>query len=146
MFQIAIRPYNKLWDEEFLYSTWLKSYALSPTTRGIPRVIYNKGQRERINRLVADPLSVIDIACNPENNELIYGWCCRTGNILHYVYVKNAYRRAGIAKALLEPIDGGAVIWTHKSNYIWIEECLRTDPKYLQWIYDPYFYEKANNA
>lgn len=45
--------------------------------------------------------STVRIATNPDIPDQIFGWICIDGNRLHYVYVKNRFRRMGIAKKLL---------------------------------------------
>jgi GNAT superfamily N-acetyltransferase len=142
MLEIALRPYNKVWDEEFVYSTWLKSYRLSPTCRGVPLPIYNKGQRARINKIIDE--GNILVATNPDEERVIYGYIVYGSEVVHYIYVKGAYRKMGIARALYEatpPQNSPATLWTHRSNQLWIDNKLKTDPEFLHWVYDPFLYE-----
>jgi GNAT superfamily N-acetyltransferase len=137
MLPIEIRLYDKLGDEAFLYSTWLKSYRNS--VRGCPTPIYNIGQRYRINKILAAPDTIIQVACHPETRELMFGYMVSgNNNSLHYLYVKSQYRKAGIAKALLETFDKQLPIqYSHKANDICIERKLKNLPAF---IYNPYLF------
>jgi GNAT superfamily N-acetyltransferase len=51
-------------------------------------------------------LADIHIACDPEDKNLILGWSCTQGPILHYLYVKRFYRKQGLGVQLLAPLAG----------------------------------------
>jgi GNAT superfamily N-acetyltransferase len=134
----AIRYYDKLGDEAFLYATWLKSYRNS--VRGCPTPIFNIGCRMRINKLLARPTTNVVVACHPDTPEMVFGYMVCEGNALHYLYVKSQYRKQGIARALLDMFNKDMPIqYTHKANEIWIERKLKNEPKY---IYNPCILEQ----
>lgn len=137
MLPIEIRHYDKIGDESFLYSTWLKSYRNS--VRGCPTPIYNMGQRARINKIMASPDTNVLVACDPDTYELVFGYMvCGAGNALHYLYVKMQYRQQGIANALLTSLDASLPIqYSHKPNEIWVERHLKNAPRF---IYNPYLF------
>ena len=139
--QIAIRLHEAT-DEDFIYSTWMKSFRDNSYARAVPTQLYNIGQRKRINKILSKEGVNVLIACDAETPELIYGYAVmeRTPDVLHYVYVKSAYRKLGIAKALLIDFLDNSVLYTHKGDIV-IERLLRDDPTYNQWVYNPYLLE-----
>lgn len=137
MFQVSIRPYNKISDTDFIYSTWIKSYRTSGFARGISSPLYEMGQRSRIDRILSKETTYIYVATDKDTPELIFGYIVGEGDaILHYLYVKSHYRKQGIGKELLG--EAKDLIYTHKSPDIWVEQKLKTDPTYSNWIYNPY--------
>jgi len=138
---LAIRPYDKVIDEDFLFTTFLKSYRNSSFARAIPTPIYFYCQRKRIERLIENKNVEILIATDPENTDVIYGYAIiESGCILHYVFVKNNFRMLGIASKLLANLPS-AVQYTHKAPDINLERLLQEDTSLLEWIYNPYFFE-----
>lgn len=104
---VSIRPATDN-DLGLILNSWLKSYRNADATRHVPNDIYYSqpfGHKGLIMHLL-DKSEVV-IACNPEDGEAVYGWLCHEwgggdwGHIVHFVYVKALYRRAGVAKALL---------------------------------------------
>lgn len=148
MLDIAIRFYNRAIDEDFVYSTYLKSYAQSISCRAIPLDLYNAGARRRLDRLLNSDTNIL-IAHPPETPEMIYGWLAlRDEQVVHYIYVKRPYRQQGIAKALLAPQLGGLepTLYTHRGSEIWLEKKLREDPQYLTWFYNPFILEEGEES
>jgi hypothetical protein len=89
-------------DESFVFNSWLRSYRKGVPTA--PSNIYYFGQHKVISDILKR--SLVMLAIDPEDHEHIYGWVCyeprelMTG--LHYVYVKHAFRRLGIASTLID--------------------------------------------
>lgn len=106
---LVIRAPNSDSELRFIRSSWFRSYQ-KPS--GLAFDVYEQGQGRLIERLLegcavhlATPLTVQDEVC---------GWVCWRGPVLHYAYVKQAYRRLGIAAKLLESIRGaGDVLRWH---------------------------------
>jgi len=44
--------------------------------------------------------SVIRLACDPGDPDTVWGWICFDGELLHFIYVKSAFRGFGIGGAL----------------------------------------------
>jgi GNAT superfamily N-acetyltransferase len=102
-------------DLEFVFSSWLHSYRVSPLARTIPKTSYYEGHHKVIERLVVK--SRVICAVDPEDSNHIYGWCCwenSTTPVLHYVYVKFSFRRLGIGSRLIEPV-GTEFLYTHET-------------------------------
>lgn len=89
-------------DLAFIASSWRRNYDSAENTRcpgGIAEYIETQGAV--IDQCLAS--SNVTVACPPERTEQILGWCCyRHGPVVHYIYVKPYYRRAGIGRALLK--------------------------------------------
>jgi GNAT superfamily N-acetyltransferase len=112
-------------DMPFVVSAWTKSYwdALQVTCPVLAHFInrnhfYNAGQREyiafciaahgcRIAHLKSDPDQIIGFASGSKEAEL-----------LHYVYVKSAFRRLGVGRMLAADVvgeGGGCLSVSHDS-------------------------------
>jgi GNAT superfamily N-acetyltransferase len=122
---IKIREYT-LEDENFLFHSWLKTYfdALMDMkqAQGMRSDVYYQGQHKRIEGLLARGSTLV--ACNSEDESQIYGWInyedlTDGGVILHFVYVKQPFRRVGIAKRLIEiaKYSKREVFYTHKTPF-----------------------------
>lgn len=106
-------------DIPFIYSSWLKSYKhdsfIGKSTRSI---IFFPHYREIIDLLLSK--AKVLIACKEDEPNVVYGYIVYDDQfeILHYVYVKDSFRRFGIMKSLLYSasisIDIG-IIYTHET-------------------------------
>ena len=54
------------------------------------------------------PHSDITLACDPDDADTIWGYICTDGELLHFIYVKAAFRGFGIGGALLRSAFTGA--------------------------------------
>ena len=115
---IAIRPACTD-DLPLLLNSWLKSYRNAPAVTTVPNELYfdeGMGQKARILSLLGE--CETRVACDPEDHEVVYGWITfeptlDLPTIVHYAYVKQAYRRQGIGTALLRDagVVGDAPFW-----------------------------------
>lgn len=120
-----------------IYATWLRSYqANSLATKNIPRDIFF-AHHHRVLDGIFEGNPTVKLAVMPESPEVVFGWSVTqparitvglphdkgtiaardavmapAGWVVHYVYVKPAFRRHGVAKALLEHVTG-PVVYTH---------------------------------
>jgi GNAT superfamily N-acetyltransferase len=117
-------------DAALIYSSWLRSY-WNATARdlGIEFSVYQAGQRARIARLLARYGA--RVACSPEAPDTIMGWSCDDGFTLHYLYVRQIYRRQGIAGQL----RGCLLAATHMTP------AFKLAFPYV--VYQPYFLEQT---
>jgi GNAT superfamily N-acetyltransferase len=109
-------------DEALIMSSWLRSYRNSATGRQVSLDSqYFAWQHALASALVRRGTTIV---ARPGSwDEGIVGWVCgeRRGDraVLHYVYVKQAYRKAGMGLALCEALTNaldspsGPVIYTH---------------------------------
>jgi ribosomal protein S18 acetylase RimI-like enzyme len=147
---IAIRPANSE-DVSFIYNSWLKQYRersrfASPIH---PKIFYDRHHKV-LERILAVTSTQV-LVCSPkENPETILGYLVFTNAnvpILHFVYVKAAFRRLGIASALFKDaqLDPNKCVYTHRvdkrsvrddgtsvSDFDWIQQ------RFPSLLYDPY--------
>jgi len=109
-----IRAYEPS-DEGFVLKSWLKSYRTAPANFRLRDREYYEERMPLVKHLV-DRGRVL-LAVDVEDPDLAFGWVCYEKNVLHYVYVKEAFRRLGIATELFEHsinIDGAEPVYlTH---------------------------------
>lgn len=124
-------------DISFIFNSWLKSYRSSYFAKSISNTIYFEGHHKIIEKLAKT--SEIIVACNPQDPEQIFGYICaeKIDGIfcLHYIYVKQSFRRLGIGKLLLNSFERDkeqASVFTHHTK---IAE--RLAAKYNM-VYHPY--------
>lgn len=93
-------------DLSFIYHSWLKSYrsswakGLNPS-RYMDKDRYYNGQKLMISQCLER--SVVLVAVNPEDAFQIFGYVVgEPGLVVHYLYVKEPFRRMGIATLLVD--------------------------------------------
>lgn len=93
-------------DHDFIMDSWLRSFRSAwPEMRTGD---YFRLQRRRIEQLLAMPMTAVTILHPEADRDLIVAWCCATrttardGSVIHYVYVREAYRRQGLATRLVQ--------------------------------------------
>lgn len=109
---LALRPMES-GDRSFVIDSWLRSYRESAFARRIPHdVYYSRFGHSGLVEEIVDRAGQVVVACLPEKPTFLYGWiaCSQPGAapLLHYLYVKQDFRPAGIAArlfALLAPTD-----------------------------------------
>ncbi len=100
-------PYNM--DINFIYDSWLHNYRKSPSSTHIHSNTYYPEQRQIIEDLLLTASTIV--ACNPDNDEQIYGYIVfKRPNTLHYVLVKHIYRRMGVCRKLMEAAFPEAIL------------------------------------
>lgn len=106
-------------DTNFILSTWLKSYyeALRHYgQKGCPYpkddVFFQGHQAEIKNNLSA--MSVM-VCVAPDDENQIIGWLAHKGECLHYVYVKQVFRKLGVAKALIKQAPASS--YSHHTRF-----------------------------
>lgn len=96
---IAVRhPKND--DMRFVRDSWFKSYREGGLAPEVPFHVYQVGMNSLINAILGHPSDVLIAASTAVPDEIL-GWACCRPPFLHYVYVKQAYRRLGIATGLV---------------------------------------------
>lgn len=148
-------------DLNFIRSSWLKSYA--PTVRRVvPRDTFMALHWEVAMGLIDRPNATVVIACakageddtdeeKASKRHQIIGWAAGetagARSWFHYLYVKDAFRRGGIGKALVRKVLGenpsDRVTATHLPN-----EKLRKRLESVGWSFRPQyaFYLAAEGA
>lgn len=111
-------------DAAFVVGSWVDSYRTAHAAGMIPMGAYDRVYREAVAAVLSRPGVSVFVACHPREVEDIYGWAAveRGASVpvreredgrwverlspcplalVHYVYVKQPYRRMGLARALL---------------------------------------------
>lgn len=91
-------------DFNFIKNSYMKSYRNSNLTRYVNQIVYNKYQSKLFDSIVRT--ANILIACNSSDSYQILGYIIydNSKKIIHYVYVKNPFRKNHIAKRLIERV------------------------------------------
>jgi hypothetical protein len=85
-------------DVNFILSSWLKSYR--PSAPLVSDEVYFREHKALVMQLIQR--SAVHIACDPSYPLSIYGYAVVEQGAVHYVYVKFALRKFGVARALLK--------------------------------------------
>ncbi len=98
-------------DESFIYNSWLKSHRSSPECKFLDNDTYYNNHKLIIQKILSREGTNIILACNPEDEDQIYGWLVEetyqlpsssSTRVIHYIYVKYNFRRMGIGRMLFE--------------------------------------------
>ena len=119
--QIKLRPATPA-DTSFILNSWLRSYwEASPFVRGVPKETFFHEHHALATQLLQTSRTLVAYpAAGPE--DLIVGWACGETTrehtlLLHYVYVKEAFRRWGGAQTLVHGLtfdfNSQTVVATH---------------------------------
>ena len=124
---IAIRPAEPQ-DAGFIYSSWIQAY--ESQNKDQPKLAVHKMHRPVVSRLMAQAITMV--ATVEKDRDHLLAWLCaeRTSKflIIHFCYTKEAFKRLGIAKALLKLFGykpGEPIMASHK-GYI----CKDLRPRY----------------
>ena len=103
-------------DLPFIYSTWANSmrYA-SLLGKSCRNTIFFKEYAKVIDHILSLADTEILIACFPEQPEVIFGYLVYQDNILHYLFIKEAFTRQGIAKSLVQEASRPFDTYSHKT-------------------------------
>lgn len=118
---ITIRSFH-VSDTNLVLSNWLKSFRNESWAASTPNDVYFPLQQKLIGQIAAR--SQVFVACAVDNPAEVWGWiCCEQGPedslIVHYVYVKEMFRKFGVGKMLLHAAGWlpGAKIWATHSTF-----------------------------
>lgn len=109
-------------DLNFVLSTWLKSYYEEQKRNGSKGVIYPKddvffqGHQAKIKEILKT--AECSIATAPDDDSQILGWACFEKGIVHYIYVKQVFRKLGVAKRLMPAQVNSYSHHTRYSRYL----------------------------
>ena len=99
--EINIRPFE-LGDKHFLYATILRGiYYGNEFYAQIDQEAYFQAYQLVLDNLFNKNGVVVRIACLPEDTSVILGFAVLEQGVLHYVYVKDAFRKQGLARQLV---------------------------------------------
>lgn len=135
-------------DLALIRSSWMRSLRESQTHRDVEASVYKTNQPLIINGLIRRSLTIM--AVNPEDPTQIFGYVVATPTtsnvcVLHWLYVKSAFRKLGIGSALVreaihetEANTNYPVCCTYIShNFNWLKDKLNL-------VYNPYLVAMEN--
>lgn len=129
----TLRPANGT-ELNFILSSWIRSFKRSSFASKIPWDIYKERQDAAIKSIMVSGAE-FTVACNPEDESQAFGWISyhRTPSlpVIHYIYVKEPFRRFKIATGLIASV-GNDFIYTHLTSGF--ERMKR------EGVYDPYLF------
>lgn len=122
-------------DIPFIYSTWTNSMqGDSRIGRSCKRSIFYEGQTQVIDWILAQEDTEVLVASNPDDPNIIFGYLVYQPDIVHYAFVKEIFRRFGIA-SYLHYEAGSPKFYTHETGMI--------RPIQRDLIYNPYLLFKG---
>ena len=93
-------------DSGFIYSTWLKSYRQTQFAYNMSNDTFFHHHKQIIEKTLSNPNTEVTLVCDQADHDHIYGYSVvekyGKANIIHYVYMKHAYRKLGLTKDLLQ--------------------------------------------
>lgn len=99
---ITIRLWNSEKDRPFVLSTFLKGlYYGESWFRLINKDVFMTCYHSFLEKFLDSPGVQVTIACLVEDPEVIIGYSVTTNTVLHFIFVKKAWRNIGVAKMLL---------------------------------------------
>lgn len=103
-----IRPFYAESDRNFVMNGWVSEMRRSHFARYVAQSVYWPAQHELVRQVLR--ASNTFVACDPDDADHIYGCIVHQPGeraIVHWLYVKGAVRRCGLARSLLEAAIGG---------------------------------------
>lgn len=136
-------------DINFISNSWGSSYykGMRYNLTMSPEEFHNDYHRKHRENLFANPRASIIVCCGSKDFNLILGWIAfekpkkSEGMILHYIYVKQAFKGNGIAKELVgKALLKGPISYTHATERAWriIDSC--KDDRFKDWYYRPHIF------
>lgn len=108
-------------DANFIISSWLKRYRDAISPRLVTDKIYYSAQHQIIAAILQKPTTEVFIACNAADEGQICGYVVGERlpdlSMIHWVYVKNSFRKWGIATELLAKFPE-ATQYTHRTHLV----------------------------
>ncbi len=104
-------------DLPFIYGTWAQSYRYdSLIGKGCRNSIFFPEYNKVIDYILDQDDTQVLVAHLPAEPNVILGYFVCQPSVIHYVYVKEAFRKEGIAKSLFQASGGQGVYYTHRTK------------------------------
>ncbi len=105
----------------FVVKPWLQELRRSSTTRYLTDRVFFQEHGHVVNNLLAT--CRVDLACDPDDESHFYGFVAYAQGehecVVHWLYVKSAFRQLGIGRALYEHATHGArAIASHVNDFV----------------------------
>jgi hypothetical protein len=89
-------------DLNFIFSSWKQSLRDgNPFYSAIDHDVYFEKSEPVIQSILSRPDCRVKIACLKDDPEVILGYCVFENKIVHWVYIKEVWRRIGLSSDLL---------------------------------------------
>lgn len=97
---VAVRP--AITDDiAFIFSTWLHNFKSgSLFAKRIPYSVFFENHHRVLEHILARPEVQALVACPSDSPDTIVGYLIHEENLVHYIYVKGAFRKLGVGRAL----------------------------------------------
>ena len=112
----------------FVLDSWCKTVAAEPPwdfstphhTPPLPHPLMIYEHDVLLKKII--PHSTITLACDPDDPDTVWGYVCFDGDLLHFIYVKSAFRGFGIGGCLLRAADlpDSNVITSHRTKSLFV--------------------------
>lgn len=87
-------------DKPFVFEAWIQQMMRSPDLFGCPRNDVRSGMGRRIERILAR--AEVRVLCNASATDQLFGFIAfEDPDVVHWIYVKGPYRRAGLARGMV---------------------------------------------
>jgi hypothetical protein len=95
-------------------------YSCTPHTPPLPPTLLIYEQDVLLKKII--PHSTITLACDPDDPDTIWGYICTDGDLLHFIYVKSAFRGFGIGGCLLRAagLPDSNVSTSHRTKSLFV--------------------------
>lgn len=116
-------------DVAFIFATWLQGlYHGCSWAQEINKDVFFKNYHRVIEGYLGRPDTIVMVACFEDSPDVILGYSVYEAKTLHWIFIKKAWRRFGIAKKLV-PAQISSV--THVTK-------LGKSIKPKEWEYNPF--------
>lgn len=124
-------------DIPFIYSSWLKWFKdYSSFGQRLRHIVYYKRHHDVLNKIFQRK-PIVRVATPKNDKSVIVGYLVMEGApekpVVHFCYVKGAFKGMGIANKLIEGLNLKDLIFTH-----WTHDCDWIYDRLPFAIYDPY--------
>lgn len=141
-------------DQDFIFDSWLRSYRESenkvwvfeirdPKSDGVRRQIKDDVFFPEHRRLIQKLNCPALIACNPDDEDQIYGYLVgkhfTDSSVIHYIYVKEAFKHMKVASTLIERFQPQKTLFYTHLNYDGAKLIEQNQTK-TNWCFNPYFF------
>ena len=116
---VLYRPVN-MGDMGFILKTWIRDFRKSPWSGPYEKELKTQIIKETIEETFNVPSTTTIIASLEDVKDQIFGFCCFDPKkvLVHYLYVKPAYRRMRIGRDLLSIASKNKPFaYTHKTRF-----------------------------
>ena len=128
-------------DLAFIYSTWARNYRYdSAIGRLCQNGVFFDEYNQIIDHILDQPDTRVLVAVKPDEENVIFGYIVAQTGVAHYCFVKEIFRREGIASALIRYSENNIKEYTHKTFLLgaFIQQ-------FPMLIYNPFhLYKKGN--